>query len=269
VDLLAGAGNAVPNDKVRQLSRTRGVKIASQTALGVHAVVFAQSLAPMNDLRVRQAICHAMDRAKALAFALDGGGKVATSPLGSEFLYFDKKTAELAQKHDPAKAKALLAEAGVKPGTEFTLLSLDDAIARAIAEILQAELGAVGLKLRIDSLPAAEYGALRRQGKYHMAYLNYSYSDADILRHLLGKGAPLNVAHHTNERIHALSTQQAVEFDAKKREAMLHEIQQITVREAIWLPVVENNIVAAMREKVTINLNPAGLLILGDVSKQA
>ena len=77
------------------------------------------------------------------------------------------------------------------------------------------------------------------------------------------------MAHHTNERIHELCTQQAVEFDPKKREAMLAEIQQITVREAIWLPVVENNIVAAMRDKVTINLNPAGLLILSDVSKQA
>ena len=269
VDLLAGTGNAVPNDKVRQLSRTSGVKVMSQTALGVHAVVFAQTLAPMGDIKVRQAICHAMDRAKALAFALDGGGKVATSPLGSEFLYFDKSTADLAQKHDTAKAKALFAEAGVKPGTEFTFLSLDDTISRAIAEILQAELGAAGMKLKIDILPAAEYGALRRQGKYHMAYLNYSYSDADILRHLLGKGAPLNVAHHANERIHALCTQQAVEFDAQKRSAMLAEIQQLTVKEAIWLPVVENNIVAAMRDKVSVNLNPAGLLILSDVSKQA
>ncbi|MGH7006522.1 MAG: ABC transporter substrate-binding protein, partial [Alphaproteobacteria bacterium] len=61
VDLLAGTGNAVPNDKVRQLARTRGVKLVSQTALGVHAVVFAQTLAPMNDPRVRLAICHAMD----------------------------------------------------------------------------------------------------------------------------------------------------------------------------------------------------------------
>jgi len=50
---------------------------------------------------------------------------------------------------------------------------------------------------------------------------------------------------------------------------MLAEIQQLTVKEAIWLPVVENNIVAAMRDKVSINLNPAGLLILSDVSKQA
>jgi peptide/nickel transport system substrate-binding protein len=268
VDLLAGTGNAVPNDKVRQLQRTRGIKVVSQTALGVHSVVFAQTLAPMSDIRVRQAICHAMDRAKALAFALDGGGKVATGPLGSGFLYYDPKTAELAQKYDPARAKALLAEAGIAPGTEFTYLGPDDAISRAIAEILQAELGAVGLKLKIDSLPAAEYGALRRQGKYHLAYLNYSYSDADILRHLLAKGAPLNLAHHNNERITQLCTAQAVEFDAKKREQMLHEIQQICVREAMWLPVVENNIVAAMRENVTINLNAAGLLILNDVAKQ-
>ena len=102
-----------------------------------------------------------------------------------------------------------------------------------------------------------------------MAYLNHSYSDADILRHLLAKGAPLNLTHHNNDRMTELCTAQAVEFDAKKREAMLHEIQQICVREAMWLPVVENNIVAAMREKVTISLNAAGLLILNDVSKQA
>jgi peptide/nickel transport system substrate-binding protein len=269
VDLLSGTGNAVPNDKVRQLTHTHGIKVVSQTALGVHAVVFSENLAPMGDVRVRRAICHAMDRAKALAFALDGGGKVATSPLGSGFLYYDPTTAKLAQKHDIAKAKALFAEAGVKPGTEFSFLSLDDSISRAIAEILQAELNSAGMKLKIDILPAAEYSALRRQGKYHMAYLNYSYSDADILRHLLAKGGPLNISHHSNERIHKLCLEQAVEFDSEKRKAMLWDIQEITVREAIWLPVVENNIVAAMRDGVSINLNPAGQLILSDVSKKA
>ncbi|MGH7264135.1 MAG: ABC transporter substrate-binding protein, partial [Candidatus Rokuibacteriota bacterium] len=269
VDLLVGAGNAVPNDKVKQLQRTRGVKVVSQTALGVHSVVFALTRPPMNDPRVRRALCHAMDRQKALAFALDGGGKVATGPLGSAFLYYNPNTAKVGYGYDPARAKRLLAEAGHAQGLELSFLGPDDSTSRAIAEILQADLAAIGVKLKVDSLPTAEYGAQRRKGTYHMAYLNYSFTDADILRHLLAKGAPLNLTHHENARLDELCRGQSVEFDPKKREQMLAEIQEIAVREALWCPVVESNIVAAMREPVTINLNAAGTLVLNDVWKKA
>src|SRR5690606_21529260 len=89
VDILAGTGDAVPSDSLDQLEHTPGIKIAAQTALGVTSLIFCQAVPPMDDVRVRQAITYAVDREKILAFALNGRGRVATSPLGSQFLHFD------------------------------------------------------------------------------------------------------------------------------------------------------------------------------------
>ena len=266
INIIAGSGDAVPADKVKQLEGTEGIKVMAQPALGVHAVVFSHKAGPTDDARVRKAICHALNREKVLAFALNGNGKIATSPLASAFPGFDESAGDSGYGHDPDKARALLAEAGHGDGLELTYLGNDGAISRAIGEILQADLASVGVALKLENLPNAEYGSLRRQGRHNVIYLNYSFVEPDILRHLLGKGAPLNFTHADAARVHELASAQVVEFDPMKRQKMLHEMQQITVREAHWLPIVEANITAAMRSEVDVRLNAPGTLILNDVA---
>jgi peptide/nickel transport system substrate-binding protein len=73
---------------------------------------------PFNDVRVRRALAYAIDR-KALVDALGNYGK----PIGSHYVPTDPGYVDLtgAYPYDPAKAKALLAEAGIAPGTQFVL----------------------------------------------------------------------------------------------------------------------------------------------------
>ena len=267
IDILAGSGDAVPADSIDQLSNTPGVSILSQTALGATCLIPCQAVAPMDHVKVRQALGYAIDREKMVAFALNGRGKVATSPLGSAIFNYDPATADTSPKLDPEKAKSLLAEAGVGEGLELSYLGPDEASARIIAESLQADLAAVGIKLRIDSLPTAEYASLRGKDKYHLIYNNYSYADADILRQMLGMNSPLNYSRHKNQEFDDLATAQGEEFDAEKRAEEVRKMQEIVINEAIWLPLVERQIIAAAREGVTPRLSAEGTLIVPDTWK--
>ena len=265
IDIIAGSGDAVPHDKVRQLRNTSGIKVFTQPSLGAHAVVFSQKMAPMDNPLVRQAISHAMDREKVVAFALDGNGQMATSPLGSAYAQFDPKTAEYGYNYNLEQAKLLLAQAGFDEGLKLSFLGRDDAIARSVAEVLQADLAKIGVELEINSFPNAEYAALRSQGNHHMAYMQYSYSDADVLFFLFAQGSPLNLTHAKDDRLDELVKLQRSEFDPDARAEYITKIQEIVVQEAHWLPVLEANIAAAMKDDVNANINAAGLLILNDV----
>lgn len=264
IDLIAGS-NAVPFSSVRQLEASPDTTVVSQTALGSHGVVFSQNRPAMDDLRVRQAISHALEREKVLVFAVDGNGQVATSPLASSYSQFDPATADYGYNYDPEAARALLAEAGHADGLQLTMLTRDDDIPRTLAEVLQGDLAAVGIDLEIVALPNAEYGAVRNQGQYDLVYMGYSYSDADIVHFLFADGSGLNLTNVENDRLNELVQAQRVEFDPEARREQLYEIQRITVGDAYWLPVIEANNVAAMRNDVSINMTAAGTLILNDV----
>lgn len=104
--------------------------------------------APLNDLRVRQAISHAIDRQALIDGAMFGIG----TPIGSFFAphnpaYVDQ-TAKSA--YDPEKAKALLAEAGV---TDLSLvLKLPPpAYARRGGELIASQLRSVGITTSIEA----------------------------------------------------------------------------------------------------------------------
>ncbi len=71
------------------------------------------------DARVRQALALAIDRKRVLGEQWGGYGTIANSPINPSLLAFDKKIA--APEHDPAKARALLAEAGWRAGGDGVL----------------------------------------------------------------------------------------------------------------------------------------------------
>jgi peptide/nickel transport system substrate-binding protein len=110
---------------------------------------------PFDDLRVRQAIAHAIDRRQLIDGAMFGYG----DPIGTHFAphhpaYLDL-TAQSA--HDPAKAKALLAEAGFPDGFDATLKLPPPSYARRGGEIVAAQLREIGVRLSIVNVEWAQW----------------------------------------------------------------------------------------------------------------
>ena len=110
---------------------------------------------PLDDVRVRQAIAYAIDR-KAI---IDGAQNGLGAPIGSHLTPNDPGYVDLTGKypHDPAKAKALLKEAGVTTPLELRLILPPPPYARQGGEIIAAELAEVGIKAKIENVEWAQW----------------------------------------------------------------------------------------------------------------
>lgn len=87
----------------------------------VQALYLNNAEKPFDDMRVRQALCYAVDRQAILDLAFDGYGSLIGSSMYPAFgKYFDDSLTN-AYPHDVEKAKALLAEAGYGDGFSMTI----------------------------------------------------------------------------------------------------------------------------------------------------
>ena len=110
---------------------------------------------PLDNVKVRQAIAHAIDRKAVIDGAMDGLG----APIGSHLTPNDPGYVDLTglYPHDPAKAKALLKEAGVKTPLDLTLILPPPAYARQGGQIIAAELADVGINAKIQEVEWAQW----------------------------------------------------------------------------------------------------------------
>lgn len=110
---------------------------------------------PLDDVRVRRAIAHAIDRQAIIDGAMFGLG----TPIGTHFAPHNPDYVDLTggSAYDPEKAKALLAEAGFEGGFKTTLKLPPPSYARRGGEIIAAQLRAVGIETEITNLEWAQW----------------------------------------------------------------------------------------------------------------
>jgi ABC-type dipeptide/oligopeptide/nickel transport system permease component/ABC-type transport system substrate-binding protein len=111
--------------------------------------------APLDQLAVRRAIALAIDRQALIDGAMFGYG----TPIGSHFSPRHSAYIDLTGNcpHDPARARALLAQAGLAEGLTLSLKLPPTAYARRGGEILAAQLAAVGIRTRVENLEWAQW----------------------------------------------------------------------------------------------------------------
>jgi peptide/nickel transport system substrate-binding protein len=105
---------------------------------------------PFNDRRVRQALSYAVDRQAVIDGAMFGHGQ----PIGSHYPPQDPDYLDLTglYPHDPAKARALLAEAGFPRGFHVSLRLPPLPYARRSGEIIAAQLAEVGIDVDLINM---------------------------------------------------------------------------------------------------------------------
>jgi peptide/nickel transport system substrate-binding protein len=110
---------------------------------------------PFDNVKVRQALAHAIDRQAIIDGAMFGLG----TPIGTHFAPHNPAYVDLTAQsaYDPEKAKALLAEAGFADGFETTLHLPPPSYARRGGEIIAAQLAQVGIKAEITNVEWAQW----------------------------------------------------------------------------------------------------------------
>ena len=110
--------------------------------------------APFNDVRVRQAVLHAVDRQAVLDTAWSGYGTLVGAPVPPTDPYYEDLNNTYP--YDPEKARALLAEAGAE-NLNITFTVPTRPYATAVSEIVVSQLADVGINATIES---AEFPAV-------------------------------------------------------------------------------------------------------------
>ncbi|WP_170326307.1 ABC transporter substrate-binding protein [Ruegeria arenilitoris] len=110
---------------------------------------------PFDDIRVRQALAHAIDRQAIIDGAMFGYG----TPIGTHFAPHNPAYVDLTgtSAHDPEKAAKLLADAGYEEGFETTLHLPPPSYARRGGEIIAAQLAEVGITAEIINVEWAQW----------------------------------------------------------------------------------------------------------------
>ncbi|AUT73598.1 ABC transporter substrate-binding protein [Paraburkholderia hospita] len=160
------------------VKRNPSLTLVSGVGFNVGFVAYNTQHAPLNKLDVRRALDMAIDKPAIIQAVFSGNATVATNPMPPAQWSYDKQLKDAP--HDPAKAKALLAQAGFPDGFDLTLWAMPvqrpyNPNAHLMAQLIQQDWAKIGVRAKIVSYEWGEYNRRAKQGGEHDAIL-YGWS---------------------------------------------------------------------------------------------
>jgi peptide/nickel transport system substrate-binding protein len=217
----------------------------------------------LKDVRVRQAIAMALDRDAIVRIKLGGHAVVATGLLPPSSWAYDPNVVRW--HHDPARAKALLDQAGYPdpdgegPEPRFTLTykTSSDQYRIAIARVIAAQLREVGIEVDVEPFEFLTFFAQVKQGVYQLASMqtsditepDYYYAYFNSAR-IPGPSMPSgnNRWRYKNPVVDKLTEAGRTQLDRVERKKTYAELQRILAAEVPIVPLwFEDNVVVENR----------------------
>lgn len=247
-------GIVPPTDVARLRSEGRiNVAKATSTFLSYFNIEFNLTRPYFRDVRVRQAIAHAIDR-EFLAKNIAGDAIVSTGiiPPGIEEFY---ETGLPDYPFDIAKANHLLDEAGLKPGSDGVRLRifLDSATGASntrIGSAIRSTLAKVGIALQPRVADQGEYiNRVYTRRDFDLSMTGGATGADPVIgiqrlywsKNIIDGVAFSNGSRYSNPTVDRLLEAAQVELDLAKRKAYYHQFQQIAMTELPIIPVFWTN----------------------------
>ena len=203
---------------------------------------------PWHDQRLRLAVNYALDR--------EGINKAACLGFCPPAAVIVPRVMEYALQaepipYDPEKAKKLLAEAGYPNGIDAGDFPAIPGFPTA-AEAVVNDLNATGIRVRLKQMERATFYAEWQAHKFHGLYMtgsgNAGNAASRVEAFIQSKGAYASGGY---PEIDELFRQQAVERNTKKREELLHKIQQLTIDRVMFAPVYDFRALMGVGPRIT------------------
>jgi peptide/nickel transport system substrate-binding protein len=212
---------------------------------------------PFKDVRVRQALSKAVNRAAIAERVMDGLALPAANVVSPSVLGHDPAVKPDA--YDPDGAKKLLAEAGYPNGFTMTIATPnnryinDEQVAQACAQMFSR----IGIVTKVDAMPLAAYLGKARAQEFGVALLGWGSMGADLaLRSLAathdpekGRGA-WNWARYSNAALDKLIDRSLSTVDVRQRESVARELSAYAAREVVFIPLHYQVVTWAMKRSL-------------------
>lgn len=257
VDMIAPVA---PNDHQR-------VKDASNIDLvtlpGTRIITFQMnqnSNEALKDVRVRQAIVHAINNRGIVEKVMKGFATVAGQQGPSGYAGYD---AALVPRFDLEKAKALMAEAGYENGFDLTMMAPNNRYVNdaKIAQSVASMLSKIGIKVDLKTMPKAQYWPEFDKCAADMLMIGW-HSDTEDSANFsefltmtrneeTGRGQ-YNCGYYSNADVDRMVEESNVETDPVKRAKMLQQVEATLYNEAAFVPLHWQNLAWGAKSNVDI-----------------
>jgi peptide/nickel transport system substrate-binding protein len=226
VDVIA----SVPPIMIPKLKKSKDVKIIQKTGFRTIYIGLNNKVKPFDNLKVRQAVSHAINQEAIVKGVLGGVGTIGGG-LESPAIPGAHKNLK-PYKYDPTLAKKLLAEAGYPNGFETLFYTPTGRylMDRQVAEAVQAQLKEIGINAKLQT---PDWGALiallNKYDKVPMFLMGKGSptGDLDLTATLTGAcGARMNHFSHCDPEVDKLIDLQRGAVDVQERYKILAEIQE-------------------------------------------
>jgi peptide/nickel transport system substrate-binding protein len=275
VDLAPLPTNLSP-DAVKSLGDDPNLQVMQFTGSNLNLLTLNTAQAPLNEVRVRQAIAHAVDSESMIQDLLLGQAKIAHSILPEDSWAYTPGTV---YHFDPAKAKTLLDEAGFKdpdgdgPQMRFSKpvvfkISGSSVAARNYAGVIYDYLKAVGVPVTIETAELNTLFDELRRGNFQIFYGQWVGGNQDPIfyKDLFATSeiptetrASRNRSRYSNKELDALLEEAANTWDRERGKVLYAKIQDIVSRDVPVFPLwYQANMVIAKKNVKNVQVDASG-----------
>ncbi|RAL24900.1 hypothetical protein DL240_01445 [Lujinxingia litoralis] len=215
----------------------------------------------LQDLKVRQAIAHAIDRESIIEHKFRGSARLSTGMLAPDHWAYEGEVARFA--FDPQRARELLEEAGYPPGADGVRFELDFKVSaskfrRSMAELISQQLGEVGIKVTVRAYEWGTFFHDIRSRNFAITTLQWpSVMEPSLYRWIFhsenipsaeNRAAGANRGAYRNARVDTLLEAGDRETDPARRRAIYAEVQQILARELPYVSLWHEDNIAILKK---------------------
>jgi peptide/nickel transport system substrate-binding protein len=242
----------VPFQNIAPLEALDGITVEGFSLPGLPQVNYINpNISPTSDIRVRQAILHAVDQDAIVQAVFFGRAPRAFGPLSSDFAEYDP-IVETYYPYDPALSVQLLEEAGWELGEDGIRRKGDETLSARIIEnrswnpwvtLLQDQLREIGFDAEVITLEGGGYFQETGETQFELASMGDVFGSPASLRRdfhssSVGPGN-INVGHIQDAELDAMLDAASTEINIGKRAEILSDVQRYIMDQAYIVPIIE------------------------------
>lgn len=202
---------------------------------GVTFITINNSIEQYQDLRVREAIAHAIDMEALVQTVWQGTATVADCYMAPSILGYKS---EGVREFDPEKSKQLLAEAGYPDGIDVTYYTYENQINMTVAEVLQNMWAQAGIRMDLQIVDLATYTSLNNEGKIPVAHMNTYASIADPDAALLVWPLYRTISlRHNDQKVEDFLVEGKSIYDPTERAKVYNDMMDYLYQQCYTIPV--------------------------------
>jgi len=247
-----------PSD-LASMKKNKKIKIVEGAGLNVAYLAFNTDKKPFDNILVRKAISHALNKSAYIKAIYMGHAMVAKNPIPPGIWSYDDSIKDYG--YDPEKAKKLLKKAGYPNGIDTEIWTLPitrpyNPNGKKMGEMMQADLAKIGIRAKLITYDWATYLSKANKGEHSLIQMGWTGDNGDpdnFLNILLGCASIAsgsNLSRWCNKKFNNLIVEAIRENNQAKRSKMYQKAQKIFKKEAPWVPIAHSVVYRAMLEEV-------------------